>query len=45
METKDILLEYPFLTKKQVEAVIIYARNLVRKEESYIFDKINIKRA
>lgn len=45
METSDILAEYPFLTKKHVEAAIKYATNLVKKEESYIFDKTRSKHA
>lgn len=43
MEIQSILKEYPFLTKKQVQAAIKYAANIVRKEESYIFDKTHIK--
>lgn len=39
METADILKEYPFLKKDQVQAAIDYAAKMVGKEESYIFDK------
>jgi len=39
MEVRDILKEYPFLTKRQVLAAISYATKLVEKEESYIFEK------
>ncbi len=39
MEIKEILKEYPFLRKKQIQAAIDYATKLVAKEESYIFDK------
>jgi uncharacterized protein (DUF433 family) len=39
MEIKDVLNEYPFLTKKQVQAAINYASKLVGKEESYIFSR------
>lgn len=39
MEMSDILKEYPFLSRKQIQAAIDYAKNLVGKEESYIFDK------
>jgi uncharacterized protein (DUF433 family) len=45
METNEIVEEYPFLTKKHVEAAIKYATNLVKKEESYIFDKTRPKHA
>lgn len=38
MEIKEILKEYPFLKKEQVQAAIEYANALVRKEERYIFD-------
>lgn len=44
MEIKGILKEYPFLTKKQIQAAIKYTANIMRKEESYIFNKSNIKR-
>ncbi len=43
MEIKDVLKEYPFLTKVQVQAAIEYAAKIIRKEESYIFDKSHIK--
>lgn len=39
MEKKEIIREYPFLTKKQIQAAVNYAAKLVGKEESYIFDK------
>lgn len=35
----DILKEYPFLKKEQIQASIEYAKNIVGKEESFIFDK------
>lgn len=38
MEIKDILQEYPFLKKEQIQAAINYAAKMVSKEESYIFD-------
>ncbi len=39
MEKEEIIKEYPFLTKKQIQAAVNYAAKLVGKEESYIFDK------
>jgi uncharacterized protein (DUF433 family) len=39
VEIKEILVEYSFLKREQVQAAIDYAKNLVGKEESYIFDK------
>ncbi|MDO8429652.1 MAG: DUF433 domain-containing protein [Candidatus Daviesbacteria bacterium] len=39
MEKDEIIKEYPFLTKKQIQAAVNYAAKLVGKEESYIFDK------
>lgn len=39
MEIKEIIKEYPFLKNEQVKAAIDYAKTLVGKEESYIFDK------
>ncbi len=39
MEISEILKEYAFLTKEQIEATIKFATNIVKKEESYIFDK------
>lgn len=39
MEIKEILVEYSFLEKEQIQAAIDYAKILVGKEESYIFDK------
>lgn len=41
MEIKDILTEYPFLKKEQVQAAIDYAAQVMGKEESYVFDKIH----
>ncbi|MEK7077397.1 MAG: DUF433 domain-containing protein, partial [Patescibacteria group bacterium] len=38
MEVADILKEYPFLKKDQVQAAIDYAAKIIGKEESYIFD-------
>ena len=43
MEIKNIQKEYPFLTKKQIQAAIDYAAKIIGKEESYLFDKSNIK--
>lgn len=43
MEMQDILKEYPFLTKKQIQAAIEYATKIIGKEESYFFDKSSIK--
>ncbi len=42
MEKKEIIKEYPFLTKKQIQAAVNYAAKLVGKEESYIFDKAQV---
>ncbi len=39
MEAKDILKEYPFLKKEQIQAAVDYAAKLLSKEESYIFSK------
>ena len=39
MEISEIIKEYPFLKKEQIKAAIDYAKGLVGKEESYIFDK------
>jgi uncharacterized protein (DUF433 family) len=39
MEIKEIIKEYPFLEKEQIKAAIDYAKSIVSKEESYIFDK------
>lgn len=39
MEIKDIIKEYPFLRKEQVQAAIDFATEVVSKEESYIFEK------
>lgn len=45
MDIKEILKEYPFLTREQIQAAIKYAAKIVGKEESYIFDKSHIKNA
>lgn len=42
MEKEEIIKEYPFLTKKQIQAAVNFATKLVGKEESYIFDKVQI---
>lgn len=39
MEINEILKEYPFLKKEQIQASIDYAKNIVSREESYFFDK------
>ena len=39
MEKNEIIKEYPFLTKAQIQAAVDFAAKLVGKEESYIFDK------
>ena len=39
LETKDILREYPFLKKEHIQAAVDFANRLVRKEESYFFEK------
>ncbi len=39
LEKNEIIKEYPFLTKAQIQAAVDYAAKLVGKEESYIFDK------
>lgn len=39
MEKNEIIKEYPYLTKEQIQAAVDYATKLVGKEESYIFDK------
>lgn len=39
LEMKDILQEYPFLKKEQIQAVVNFAAKIVGKEESYIFQK------
>lgn len=36
---EEVLKEYPFLTKQDVQAALEYAAKLVAKEESYLFDK------
>lgn len=42
MAVKDILREYPILTKKQVQSALDFATKVVNKEESYIFDKSQV---
>lgn len=42
MEKDEIIREYPFLTKRQIQAAVDYAAKLVGKEESYIFDKAQV---
>src|SRR3989338_5364943 len=39
MDKEAIIKEYPFLTKKQIQASVNFAAKLVGREESYIFDK------
>lgn len=39
MEISEILKEYSFLNKKQIQAAIDYSAKLVGKEESYLFEK------
>lgn len=39
MDLKEILDEYPFLTREQVQAAIEYAAKIVQKEKTYIFRK------
>jgi uncharacterized protein (DUF433 family) len=39
MEMKEILIEYPFLKMEYIQAALDYAKKLVSREESYIFDK------
>ena len=39
MTVDDIVKEYPFLKKDQIQAAIQYAAKIVGKEESYIFEK------
>ena len=38
MEIKDIIKEYPYLNKKQIQTAISYAANLIKREETYIFN-------
>lgn len=38
MDTKEILKEYPFLNKEQIQVAIDYAAKIVSREEKYIFD-------
>lgn len=40
METKEILREYPFLTREHISTALDYAAKMVAKEESYIFSKV-----
>lgn len=42
MEKAEIIKEYPFLTKRQIQAAVDYAVKMVGKEESYIFDKAHV---
>lgn len=42
MTVDEILNEYPFLKKNQVQAAIDYAVKIVGKEESYIFEKSQV---
>lgn len=42
MDIKDILKEFPFLTKRQIQAAVDYAAKMVAKEESYIFNKSSV---
>ncbi len=37
LEIGDILKEYPYLTKEQVQAAVDYAAKIMSKEERYIF--------
>lgn len=39
MEIKEILKEYPYLNKEQIQAAIKYAADIVSKKESYLFGK------
>lgn len=40
MEIKDVLHEYPFLKKDQIQTALEWANKMVKKEESYFFDRI-----
>lgn len=42
MEIREIIKEYPFLTKKQIQSVVDYAAKMIGKEESYIFDRKHV---
>lgn len=42
MGINDLVKEYPFLKKEQIQAAINYAAKLVGKEESYIFEKSQV---
>lgn len=42
MEKNEIIKEYPFLTKEQIQAAVNYAAKLMSREESYIFDKAQV---
>lgn len=39
IEMKEILKEYSFLKKEHIQAALDYVKNLISREESYIFDK------
>ncbi len=39
MEIKEILKEYPYLNKEQIQAAVKYAADIVSKKESYFFEK------
>lgn len=39
MSIDDILKEYPFLKRNQIQAAIEFAAKIVGKEESYLFEK------
>lgn len=39
MEIKEILREYPFLNKSQIQTAVGWANKLVKKEESYFFNR------
>lgn len=38
MDIDEVLREYPFLNKTQVQAAIDFAAKVVSREEKYIFD-------
>lgn len=42
MGIKELIKEYPFLKKEQIQAAVNYAAKLVGKEESYIFEKSRV---
>lgn len=39
MDKEDVLKEYPFLNKDQINAAVQFAAKIIGREESYIFDK------